>query len=104
MQRNLFKFRTRMNDLPSNFPSSSSDLKCEKPCNEKLTNEHLYECQILNENEPNRLNYRKIFNGTTDNKNEVLSVINDKYEKWKNKKEKLIKIDIKRKKKKKISK
>ena len=52
-----------------------------------------------NKNEPNKLNYTKIFNGTAENKNEDLSVMNDKYEKWETKNEQLIKINRKKKKK-----
>ena len=55
---------------------------CEAPCTKKLTNKHLYECKTLNENEQN-INFRKLFNGTIENKNKVLSVLDEKYEKWK---------------------
>ena len=89
-QRKLFKFRSRMNFLPSNFPSSNPKVACEAPCKKKLTNKHLYKCKILNKSEPNRLNYKKIFNGSIEKKNEVLSVINSKYEKWRKNYEYLI--------------
>ena len=82
-QRKLFKFRSRMNFLPSNFPSSNSKLECESPCNKNLTNKHLYECKLLNENDQNEQNYEKIFNGTIDEKNRDLSVLEKKYEKLK---------------------
>ena len=41
--RKMFQFRTRMNPIPSNFSSTDVDLFCEEPCNEPLTNEHIYE-------------------------------------------------------------
>ena len=82
-QRKLFKFRTRMNFLPSNFPTTNSKLNCEGPCNNEITNEHLYDCNILDENDENELNYRDIFNGTIENKKRVLSVMETKYEKLK---------------------
>ena len=83
MKRKMFKFRTRMNIIPANFSSTNFDLMCEKPCNEKITNEHIYECKILNENEQNELEFKKISNGTINEKIKVMNIMNEKYEKLK---------------------
>ena len=92
-KRKMFKFRTRMNMIPANFSSTNLDLVCETPCNEKITNEHIYECKILNQKEKheNEIEYKKIFNGTIIEKIKVMNIMNEKYEKWKLKSQSLLK-------------
>ena len=89
MKRKMFKFRTRMNMIPANFSSTNFELMCETPCNKKITNEHIYECKILNENEQNELEFKKIFNGTINEKIKVMNIMNEKYEKLKLKNKKI---------------
>ena len=91
MKRKMFKFRTRMNMIPANFSTTNVDLMCETPCNEKITNEHIYECNFLNENEQNEIQYEKIFNGTINEKIKVMNIMNEKYEKFKLKKQNFLK-------------
>ena len=47
LKKKMFKFRTRMNVIPANFSSTNLDLICETPCNEIITNEHIYECMNI---------------------------------------------------------
>ena len=91
MKRKMFQFRTRMNMIPSNFSSTNLDLMCEQPCDEKITNEHIYECKILNKNEQNELDYKKILNGTINEQIKVMNIMNEKYEKFKSKHEEFFK-------------
>ena len=83
MKRKMFKFRTRMNLIPANFSSTNWELRCEKPCSENLTNEHIYNCKILNEKEENEIQYKNIFNGTIFEKIKAMNLMNQKYEKMK---------------------
>ena len=83
LKKKMFKFRTRMNVIPANFSSTNLDLMCETPCNEIITNEHIYECKILNKKEQNEndIKFNKIFNGTINEKIKVINIMNEKYEK-----------------------
>ena len=45
-QREIFSYRTRMNNLKYNFPGSNDQEFCE--CGLEITNLHLYECNQLN--------------------------------------------------------
>ena len=69
LKKKMFKFRTRMNVIPANFSSTNLDLMCETPCIEIITNEHIYECKILNKN------------GKINEKIKVIFIMNEKYEK-----------------------
>ena len=90
-KRKMFKFRTRMNLIPANFSSTNWELRCEKPCSENLTNEHIYNCKILNEKEENEIQYKNIFNGTIFEKIKAMNLMNQKYEKMKLKNETFLK-------------
>ena len=93
LKKKMFKFCTRMNIIPANFSSTNLDLMCESPYNEIITNEHIYECKILNQKEKheNEIEYKKIFNGTIIEKIKVMNIMNEKYEKWKLKSQSLLK-------------
>ena len=80
-----------MNLIPANFSSTNWELRCEKPCSENLTNEHIYNCKILNEKEENEIQYKNIFNGTIFEKIKAMNLMNQKYEKMKIKNETFLK-------------
>ena len=62
-QIKIFSFRIRMNSLKYNFKGKHIIELC--LCNtEILVNQHLYECEILNEGRKNNTPYNKLFNGT----------------------------------------
>ena len=56
----LFAVKNRMINIPYNF-SSKCEYKCK--CGKKEDMIHIYECELYNEGEQNKLPYEKIFNG-----------------------------------------
>ena len=77
-QRKLFQIRSEMNLLPSNF--HSGDVKCETGCGQILTNAHIFNCPVINDNKDNSKYYNYIMNGTLSEKCEGLKLweINEK--------------------------
>ena len=67
-KRRLFGIRNKMTDIPSNFSRGEKEIKCQ--CGQKEDMEHVYKCEIYNEEEVN-LPYEKIYNG---NLNEQIAV------------------------------
>ena len=59
-KREMFAIRNKMVKIPANF-SSNCEEKC--ICGEKEEMSHIYECNILCENEVPTLPYTKIYNG-----------------------------------------
>ena len=69
-KRLMFSLRTEMNDIPSNFGNQT---QCEMGCNKILTNKHIFNCEILNSNQTNTLEYTNILNGNLNQKIEILT-------------------------------
>ena len=74
-QREIFAYRTRMNNLKYNFSNNSESQYC--LCKHQiLTNQHLFNCEYLN-NEKSKINleYDRIFNGTLMEQKAILNII-----------------------------
>ena len=56
----IFSFRARMNKLLYNFKGYNKTEYC--PCETEMTNNHLYECEMLNSDD-RKIPYEKIFEG-----------------------------------------
>ena len=88
-KQKLFSVRNKMVDIPANFQDSKIRTDC--LCGEAENMEHLYECKILNENEP-VLPYQKVYCGNINEQIEVFNRIEKNLEKrieLKNSEEKL---------------
>ena len=73
-QIDIFAYRTRMNLLTYNFPNKNSQIqKCK--CGEQITNEHLLDCDMLNNGRKYDLKYQQIFNGTIQEQKSILNVL-----------------------------
>ena len=59
-QRDVFSYRSRMNNLKYNFKGNKIEEKCQ--CGEDMTNSHVYVCHALN-NSKRKVQYSKIFDG-----------------------------------------
>ena len=68
----IFSFRTRMNPLSYNFGNKSEIEKCK--CEEQITNQHLLECDVLN-NGRHDFKYQQILNGTILEQKTILSIL-----------------------------
>ena len=73
-QREIFAYRSRMNNLKYNFPGTNDQEQCK--CQNQLTNEHLYQCTLLNNNEIPDLPYENIFNGTIQDQKKIIHILN----------------------------
>ena len=71
-QRTIFNFRVRANNLNYNTPSNKVAQLC--LCEEELTNNHLYSCDILNPNEK-AYDYSKLFDGTLYEQKIIINVL-----------------------------
>ena len=71
-QHDLFAFRCKMNQLPSNYGNNTL---CETNCGAVLTNSHLLNCKVLNEDENHSFNIYEIYNGSLNSKERVLRII-----------------------------
>ena len=67
-KQKLFEVRNRMINIPFNF-SSKSEYECK--CGKKEDMEHIYICEIYNEEDRPILPYVKIFNGNLNQQIEV---------------------------------
>ena len=65
----LFAFRCEVNSLPNNFGNSEY---CEFSCQEFMNNDHLLNCPVLNEGQPNYLKIEQLLNGNIEEKIQVL--------------------------------
>ena len=61
----LFHIRTEMNDLPFNY---GNKIICDKGCNEVLDNQHFLDCPLVNSKKNEVNEYKKILNGSMDEK------------------------------------
>ena len=74
-QKMLFSYRTRMNNLDYNFPGRKNMEHCQ--CGFiNITNEHLFECDILNNNEKYSHTYQQLLNGTLSQQKILLNILN----------------------------
>ena len=74
-QREIFSYRSRMNNLNYNFPGTKNEEKC--IClDQLLKNEHLYHCKLLNNNIIPYLKYEDIFNGTVHHQKKIINILN----------------------------
>ena len=73
-QKDTFKYRTRMNLIKNNFRNENLLEKC--LCMKILTNEHLYTCDILNNNEKYSINYTQILNGSLGEQKFIINTLN----------------------------
>ena len=75
-QQQIFSYRSRMNNIKSNFPEMKIMEYC--VCNNVLTNEHLYECKYLKKNK-NIPDYNKIFNGNIHEQKIISNTMEENY-------------------------
>ena len=78
----IFAMKTRMIKIPNNFPKNDKQTKCPCGCFEDM--KHIYECEILNENEKSNIPYEKIFNGNIKQQIEVYRQFKHNIEKREN--------------------
>ena len=72
-QKSIFSFRSRSNKLTYNYPGNKEIELCE--CGVDITNEHLYNCLMLNQGKIVEDNYETIFNGTLIEQKQVLNIL-----------------------------
>ena len=70
-QREIFRYRTRMNKLKCNFSNKYIDF-CQ--CKSALNNEHLYKCNVLN-SEVKKYEYNSLFNGTIKEQKYIVNIL-----------------------------
>ena len=73
-QREIFSYRSRMNNLNYNFPGTNKEEQC--ICLHQLTNEHIYRCKLLNNEIIPDLKYENIFNGIVQDQKKILHILN----------------------------
>ena len=83
----IFAMKNRMIQIPNNFKNNDNQSKCPCGCIEDM--KHIYECEILNENEKPNIQYEKIFNGNIKQQIEVYRKFKQNMEK----REKLMEIE-----------
>ena len=72
-QKLIFSYRARMNKLLYNQPGNEETQLCQ--CGENITNEHLYNCIVLNQGNIGIDNYEQIFNGTISEQKRILNIL-----------------------------
>ena len=80
-KQRMFEVKTRMVNLPSNFPKPNIEYIC--PCGEKEVMEHVYNCEILNDGVQPNLRYEKLYNGNLFEQCEVFRTFEKNFEKRK---------------------
>ena len=58
-----------MTNIPVNFSKTESEYNCY--CGKKETMEHIYDCEILRNGTENKLEYRKIYEGSISEQIEI---------------------------------
>ena len=79
-QRQIFSYRSRMNNLKHNFKSNKITELCE--CKTQMTNIHLYECKVLNSLEK-IYTFDRLYNGTLKEQKYIVNILlenEDKFE------------------------
>ena len=78
-KQELFEVRNMMVQIPNNFPKTSEKHKCE--CNEIEDMEHIYNCEIYNNNKEKRsISYNKIYNGDLQEQIKVYTIFKQNLE------------------------
>ena len=82
-QQSIFSYRCRMNNLNYNFSNQKVIQYC--VCNEQMTNEHLYNCNMLRKkNKSNSITYfpeySNIFNGSIFDQKQILNILKQNIE------------------------
>ena len=72
-QKLIFAYRSRMNKLQYNYPGNKENELCQ--CGTNMTNEHLYNCNILNEENIIHDKYEQIFNGTITEQKRIIDIL-----------------------------
>ena len=72
-KRDLFSYRNRMVNIPSNFPKGKTEYTC--ICGEKENMKHIYNCELLSEKKEQGVDYEKIFNGTINQQIDVFRIV-----------------------------
>ena len=80
-QRELFAYRTRMNNLKYNFPGNKEAEYCQ--CGEQMTNTQLLSCRILNDDLQHNYKYEDILNGNIVQQSEILKILRKNMKKFK---------------------
>ena len=73
-QLNIFSYRARMNNLQNNFPGNKIIELCK--CGTEMSNEHLYECNFLNNSEK-KVDYSRIFEGRLCEMKYILNILEE---------------------------
>ena len=73
-QRTMFSLRCSMNKISPNFGDKQK--QCGTSCGSIISNEHIYNCHILNNSEKPQYKYDKIYNGFLKEKVFVLEHMN----------------------------
>ena len=81
-QREIFSFRSRMNNLKYNF-SDNHKIKEVCLCGEDMKNLHLYECKSLN-NIEKTIPYNRLFNGRICEQKYLKDILKENEEKFEN--------------------
>ena len=77
-KQRLFAVKTRMTDIPANFPKPKTEYKCQ--CGEKEDMEHIFNCEILNNGTKNKLKYEKLCCGTLSEQIEIFRIFENNME------------------------
>ena len=80
-KQKMFEVKTRMVNIPTNFPKQNMEYIC--PCGEKENMEHLYNCEMLNDGVKPKLKYEKLYNGNLFEQCEVFRTFEKNFEKRK---------------------
>ena len=68
-KQRLFAVKTRMTNIPANFPKPETEYNCQ--CGEKEDMEHIFDCEKLNNGTENNLTYGRLFGGTLSEQIEI---------------------------------
>ena len=63
-KKELFSYRNKMVNIPAHYKSRNENIMCQTKCGEIENMEHIYNCQILNNNITQRGKYENIYNGS----------------------------------------
>ena len=80
-KQKMFEVKTRMTNIPSNFPKPNIKYFC--PCGEKEEMKHVYMCEKLNNGEKPKLEYMKLYSGRISEQIEVFRKFEKNLEKRK---------------------
>jgi hypothetical protein len=75
----LFALKNRMVNIPINFPKSDKQTMCICGQNEEDM-QHIYDCEILNNEKQERIPYDKTFNGNLNQQIEIFKIFKQNLE------------------------